>query len=456
MAIFTGTSGVDNFVGTDTAADTFRFFPAHLAGTDTVSGGLGTVGDTLQLLGAGAVSAGQLANVSGIEAVRMFANSSIDLTANMLATARNNTIIVFGSAGNDGVFGGDITNAAHRVVFAPGAGRDSFIGGLGIDKISISASDITNQDIFTGGEGPDTIEFTTAGALASTALANVFSFEFIKMHSGGNDVRLLQATVGSTTNGLSTVIGSNANDQVNASSVVFGRVFFNAGEGNDTLFGGASGDVALGGGGNDDLSGNGGNDTLNGGGGNNLLSGDAGDDVLINGSGTSTVVGGAGRDTVALFGIDPGNPDTLNYNSADEGTALGDLVRGDIGFVTDGDVAFAFNLAAFDTLGNNFDAVNLDDGTNGAGSNGADLVLFNDGAGAGLGSAAAVDAYFVTNYFAATGVGAFLAEYDNASNSVTIYYDPDAFGFSAVHVIAKIENMNDRDHAALGDDFSFV
>src|SRR5262249_16715787 len=114
MATFIGTSGVDAFNGTDPSADTFKFTPANLSGTDTVSGGLGSVNDILEITAAGSISAAQLAGVSGIETIKMFAGSAIDLTANMGATARGNTIMVTGSAGSDSLFAGDLTDPAHR------------------------------------------------------------------------------------------------------------------------------------------------------------------------------------------------------------------------------------------------------------------------------------------------------------------------------------------------------
>lgn len=454
MATFTGTAGVDSFKGTAGAADVFRFFPGDLAATDTVAGRLGRVSDTLQLLGAGMVSASQLANVSGIEEVIMFAGSSIDLTADMLATARNTTITIVGSGGNDGVFGGNITDAAHRLLFTAGAGRDTFLGGAGDDMVSIGAGEITRQDSFSGGGGSDVFQITSAGSLANTALANVFSFESISLHSGGNSIRLSQATVGSAAGGVVTVEGSDGVDRVTANTVTSGQVVFNAGDGANSFFGGAGADIASGASGVEDFQGNGGNDTLSGGGGDNFLDGGGGGDSLSNGLGASRVTGGAGRDTMTVYTIDIGRPDTLVYNKVTEGTALGDVVRGDVGFVVDGDVAFAFKSVAFNTVDSNFDKVNFDDGTDGAGSDGADLVLYNDGDGAGLGSAAAVDAYFFENYFFIDDVGAFLADYDHTDNSVTIYYDPDAFSTGAVYVIARIENMDPVDHAALGDDFS--
>ena len=53
MATITGTTGTDNFVGTDPVADVFQFSPSFLSGSDTVSGGGGSVNDIFKITAVG-------------------------------------------------------------------------------------------------------------------------------------------------------------------------------------------------------------------------------------------------------------------------------------------------------------------------------------------------------------------------------------------------------------------
>jgi len=85
-------------------------------------------------------------------------------------------------------------------------------------------------------------------------------------------------------------------------------VWFNGGDGNDTITGTAYVDLLVGGGGddvldalagNDILDGGAGNDTLNAGAGHDVLLGQAGNDTLNGGAGNDTLTGGLGNDTLA-------------------------------------------------------------------------------------------------------------------------------------------------------------
>ena len=71
-------------------------------------------------------------------------------------------------------------------------------------------------------------------------------------------------------------------------------VFFNGGDGNDTLIGAGKGGILVGGAGND---------TLKGGAGNDYLSGGSGNDKLSGGSGKNRYFGRSGDDALLEAGI---------------------------------------------------------------------------------------------------------------------------------------------------------
>ena len=82
---------------------------------------------------------------------------------------------------------------------------------------------------------------------------------------------------------VSGVTTLNGNDTLHASNLTQ-DITYNAGAGNDSLFGGSRRDVLIGGDGDDDLQG----------GGNA--------DILIPGAGVDTVDAGAGNDRIEVFG----------------------------------------------------------------------------------------------------------------------------------------------------------
>ncbi|RJF86475.1 hypothetical protein D3874_05080 [Oleomonas cavernae] len=337
MATFTGTSGADNFIGTNTAADTFRFAASFLTNTDTVTGGLGTVSDILELTSAGDVSAADLAHVSGIETVRMFAGAAIDLTALMATTSRTGTITVAGSSGDDTVYGYNISDPSNRLSFTANSGDDIFVGGSGGDVVNISANQLNARDIFSGGAGTDTLKLSSASILDATDLLNVFSFERIQLADGSNSIALSQAMVGSTTTGSLTVIGGTGNDTVDASAVTAtgSRVSFDGGAGDDTFVGGS------------------------------------GNDVIDAGTGDNEIIGGAGTDSITLS---TDGVDTIHYNFLSEsGSRAGDTIRGATGLLDETDFFLAFNETEFSVNGA-LDTIVTDDGSSPIGPGGRSMV----------------------------------------------------------------------------------
>ncbi len=440
MAVFTGQPGNDLFAGTDGVADRFLFSPANLSASDVVTGGNGTVNDTLEITAAGAITSTQLAGVSGIEFIKLVAGVSIDISDDLVASSRLRLITVFGTAGNDAVYGGDIIDGANKLSFNAGAGNDLFVGGAGADTISIGAADLTSRDFFSGGGGVNGLTLSSAGSVAVTGFNNVFGFKNIFLNAGGNDITLGQGTVGSNAGGVVAIVGGNGADSVNATAVDAGRIIFSAGHGANTFFGTTGSDKATGGGDDDHFEGGGGNDVLDGGIGDNTLFGGSGNDTITASVGTSVISGGAGKDIITTYTNDQ-LIDTLVYSAPSEG---GDTIRGDLlNRIGGAEIVFQFDDAAFSTLGSDFNSVVFDDGTNSAAANGADLVLYNDGSGTGLGSAAAVDAYFHSNYLISPVTGAFLLDYNSTTGEAVLYYDSNAstIGTGGVTVIATVMGL---------------
>ena len=119
--------------------------------------------------------------------------------------------------------------------------------------------------------------------------------------TGGNNVRVA-SMLNTIADGeyAGAYIGSNGNDTLQASGIIFGLQGSDAlgGESsNDTIFGGKDDDDVFGGGGNDFLRGDQASDTVRGGLGNDTLYGGKGDDLIFGDEGDDVLFGGEGSDT---------------------------------------------------------------------------------------------------------------------------------------------------------------
>ncbi len=97
------------------------------------------------------------------------------------------------------------------------------------------------------------------------------------------------------------VSGGNGNDRIEnllPKRDVDIPVYFNGGNGRDTLIGGYGNDTLIGGRGSDSLVGGDGNDLIRGGGGRDILHGDGGSDTLLGGGGRDLLYGGTGADVL--------------------------------------------------------------------------------------------------------------------------------------------------------------
>jgi Ca2+-binding RTX toxin-like protein len=166
----------------------------------------------------------------------------------------------------------------------------------------------------------------SAGPLATTRVENYGTIEgktdAIRGSDGDPDVILNHGRI------ISNILLRGGDDVYDGhDGTVSGSIF--AGNGADTLIGGAGREVMSGDAGNDSLEGGAGNDVLNGGADADTLDGGEGNDHLRPGAGADEIDGGAGvRDVLDYsFGI---GPVTVNLatGDGDGGDATGDLITG--------------------------------------------------------------------------------------------------------------------------------
>lgn len=302
-------------------------------------------GDTLRLVGSGAVNLGQLANLGGFEFVELDAggnqivvpdtlaagvsSASFDLT--ILGSAEDDSVVLDNLAagrdivvragdGDDTVLGGQGDDTVHA-----GTGADTIQLGTGADRAVFGAGELNGLDVVEADTGVtgDVLELTLAAGrtLGAGAFTGVAGFDSFVLHGGdaGTTAALRLPSNLVTQSGLATVSvsGSGSSGQL----IIDGRSV----------------------GGTWSLTGGNGNDTLFGGSGNNTINGSNGED---------TIVGGDGGDTIALTGAT--DRDLALITSSTDGTI-------DInGVLSAGSLAGADRVSGLGTEGN-FIAVDWQD-----------------------------------------------------------------------------------------------
>jgi len=300
-----------------TGADIFKYAISDLTSIDSIIGGNGN--DTLSFLDAGTISVSNLASISGVEYIQLFAGT------NTLEVGTGYTIL--GSSSDDILIGGAGVN-------------NTINAGNGNDTFKFALSDFTAGDIIDGGAGTNTLEFSDSGVISSIvgSYSNIQKIQFAS--TGTNTITLDKDGI--------TLIGGSDNDTFNyvianlsSTDIVVG------GAGTDTLSFSTNGAIdatsmfnnvsgveviqlssagantvtnfsktgvsLVGGSGIDNITGTSaantiyggsGNDVINGGGGADLLYGDDGDDTfnisVANLSAIGTLVGGDGNDTIVM------------------------------------------------------------------------------------------------------------------------------------------------------------
>ncbi|WP_375271313.1 M10 family metallopeptidase C-terminal domain-containing protein [Sphingomonas sp.] len=380
------------------------------AGNDTLSTG-GNAAGTIDLLdgGAGSDTASFANYAAGITAVLRGANDGVAVLAGGQIASLRGIENLRGGDGNDTLFGDDNDN-----VIEGGLGDDTLVGGNGIDTVaftgttgvtvdlSVTAAQNTGvgndtilgfenvrtgsgndtvtgdagdniffdgggADIYTGGAGSDTVDYSAATGNVSVNL-NLTTAQTAGV-AAGDTLREIENINGSLL-GTNTLIGGNATDNRLVGGAAADRLI--GGGMNDTLIGGAGNDVIFGDYVDTFNSTAGiadGNDVLEGGAGNDILIGGLGNDILRGGDGDDTLVGGIGNATTALTAVytNDGGNDTFDGG---DGT----------------DTAYAYYTGR--AGGVSFDLGNLDgnsaitlDGTNIGSFTSVERVIFRGGTG---------------------------------------------------------------------------
>jgi Ca2+-binding RTX toxin-like protein len=230
--------------------------------------------------------------------------------------------VFVGNGGSDTVDG---QGGNDFFVWKPGDGNDQFSGGDGLDTQEMNLSnlaEIISISEFFG--GPDYILFIQGMAGGDVTLLQ--DTEELDIRSrGGNDKFIIPDTsVLSVTSSIKFWAG-DGNDTLNGGAA-FTRLTAIGDSGNDKLTGGhlydnlAGGqglDILAGGGGNDSINGGKGNDSITGGKGADLLDGASGDDTFIYTALNQSGLKGATRDTINIF---VHNHDVIDVHKIDADT----------------------------------------------------------------------------------------------------------------------------------------
>lgn len=327
-----------------------------------------------------------------------------------LIVGSNENDTIFAGDGMDSIFAGSGDDEIHGEggddTIRGNGGSDTIDGGAGDDAISwtindgndsILASDGLDTVDLDGTTGNDTFNISGTGTtlqisadVPSPTIDPVVSIESGTMvvnvnGLAGNDTFNF-ASIDLVTDILLNINGGAGQDMINTNDVDLSgiRVAFNAGDGNDTILGGASSETITGGAGDDMINGGGGDDSIDGGTGDDVLVGGDGNDTLRGGLGIDRIDGGDGDDS-----LDGGfNNDTLNGQAGDDsidGGQADDLITGGDGNDTllgsDGDDTIQ-GMAGMDFLVGGSDNDSMTGGTGDdtlRGGDGDDMVFGEDG-----------------------------------------------------------------------------
>jgi Ca2+-binding RTX toxin-like protein len=310
----TGTTGSDNYVGSDfgdtISTSTGDDFILGNGGADSISGGSGL--DTIY------GGSGNNTIVGGDQN-----DLIVGGIGNELLQGGFDSDTIFGEGGNDAIYGmlaADPNGSGFGDVLIGGAGSDSIYGSGGADYLyggldNDSLEGGANADVLLGDAGIDTLrggdgnDYLFSGDGVNFMYGDAGIDVFIS--EGGSDLMV----GGSEDNfyyrvaaGSSQINGGAGSDQFVGGSALSNDGFY-GGDGGDFAFGGDGNDLLVGQGGGDVLIGQNGNDTLDGGAGVNLLwANDAGsDEIRVNvGDGGTQVVdffeAGGTNDYVRILG----------------------------------------------------------------------------------------------------------------------------------------------------------
>lgn len=202
-----------------------------------------------------------------------------------------------------------MTGLAGNDCFAPKGGKDTVVGGPGIDLLDYS----DYSPVFGAPPAGAVINLASGVSIdpwgnsdITRQIENAIGTPFADQLVGTEGANQLTGLAGNDTakglGGPDTINLGDGNDQGDGNA---GNDTMTGGSGNDSLYGMEGADSLAGEGDNDLVVGGGGKDTLGGGAGNDTLSGDTGDDVIDAGVGSDVADGGPGNDRIDLVGLAP-------------------------------------------------------------------------------------------------------------------------------------------------------
>ncbi len=291
----------------------------------------------------------------------------------------NGPDVINGTSGDDDITGGvgdDFLNgldgndlfryASGSVLFNSGDGADTINGGNGIDTFLMGGDQLSyTQDDGTHDDAGNTAMYyalTASGADTLFTVSQDFYGNINQPNTKTTNTRVTTLTSVENIQFVFTTQSPSASHQ-NLHSTTFnttddkltigdlsgtgttGSIYFDGGNGNDTLSASAATNVlqAHGGDGNDTLTTGAANDFLYGEAGNDTLNGGGGNDQLFGGAGNNTLIGGTGFDSADYSGEPAaitvnlaagtatngyGGNDTLSGIEAVIGTSFGDSITG--------------------------------------------------------------------------------------------------------------------------------
>lgn len=310
--VYTGDAGADTFDGSGLGWDYASYLTSAGAVTIDLTDGLAESGGDAQgdtLIGIEEIDLSDLGNdslVMGGDLVSAYGHGGDDT---IIGSALDNTIE--GGDGQDSLSGG-----AGADTLVGGAGVDALAGGLGDDSLVGGTDGFGDQFVLEDNHGNDTVSdgdntgsIEARDGVTTNVVVTYSATNFVGTFVSGGDT--------ATFDGIHKITTGIGNDLLDGSANSAGLLLY-AGDGQNTVLGGAGDDDLRGGTGNDSLVGNDGNDYFESKGGNDTVIGGAGNDNL-NAAGAvagDTLSFDAGSGADSLFGRD--NVDVADLGTGDD------------------------------------------------------------------------------------------------------------------------------------------